>query len=342
MLMNKPTVIKFLALGALGMVLTALPGSSSGLQEPDTTAIAKVQTKICAMEARAQQLADKLSTQQAAWTNLQEVERLQAPEPEEFEVFIGDSGSWLGVETKEVSAETVQKLKLPAERGALVGKIIPDSPAAKAGLKENDVITEVNGQRVEGTAQFRRMIREIPAGRSAQLTLFRDGHAQSVSVKLGKSEPRHATAGMLAPTAGAFTMRLPEVDAMPEIVELGNMSAFASPVFAQPRLGIDAEDLQGELDSYFGAPDGEGVLIRGVLPDSAAAKAGFKSGDVITSLNGQRIRTIRELREQMRSLKDEQPLKIGLLRNKAELSLSVTLPAPAKKEIHQRSERSTM
>src|ERR1700674_3615439 len=88
---------------------------------------------------------------------------------EEFTAELGDDGaSWLGVETHEVSSGEAKELKLPAEHGAVLGKILPDSPAEKAGLKENDVVTEINGQRVEGTAQFRRIIHEIPSGRSIQ------------------------------------------------------------------------------------------------------------------------------------------------------------------------------
>src|SRR5437016_13915525 len=94
----------------------------------------------------------------------------------------GEDASWLGVELHEVTGETAKELKLPAERGVVVGSIVPDSPAAKAGLKENDVVTEINGQRVEGALQFRRMIREIPSGRTVQLTVWRDGQAQTVSV----------------------------------------------------------------------------------------------------------------------------------------------------------------
>src|SRR5256885_7623197 len=53
--------------------------------------------------------------------------------------------------------------------------------SSKAGLKENDVVTEINGQRVEGSAQFRRMIREIPGGRNVQLSVWRDGKQQNRS-----------------------------------------------------------------------------------------------------------------------------------------------------------------
>jgi len=68
----------------------------------------------------------------------------------------------------------------------------------------------------------------------------------------------------------------------------------------QPRLGIDAEDLSGQLGAFFGAPDGEGILVRDVNSGSPAEKAGVKAGDVITSLNGERIRTVGELRENFR------------------------------------------
>ena len=73
----------------------------------------------------------------------------------------------------------------------MVGRVAPDSPASKAGLKETDVITQVDGQRVEGSAQFRRMIREIPAGRVVQLTVWRDGRSQTLSAKLDQAE-QHA------------------------------------------------------------------------------------------------------------------------------------------------------
>ena len=111
---------------------------------------------------------------------------------QDLSVVVSDaSPSWLGVETQEVHADKVKELKLPAERGVLVARVTPNSPAAKAGLKENDVTTEVNGQRVEGTAQFRRLIREIPAGRATQLTVWRDGRSQNISATLSKAEEGH-------------------------------------------------------------------------------------------------------------------------------------------------------
>jgi len=95
----------------------------------------------------------------------------------------------------------------------------------------------------------------------------------------------------------------------------------------RPRLGINAEDLSGQFGEYFGAPDGEGVLVREVNSGSPAEKAGLKSGDVITSLNGESIRSLGDLREKLAAKNEEKTIKLGILRNHSQLSLTVEMPA---------------
>jgi S1-C subfamily serine protease len=120
---------------------------------------------------------------------------------------------------------------------------------------------------------------------------------------------------------------------MPEVMELPDMPSMdwsgGMVMAGRPRLGIDAETLSGQLGSYFGAPDGEGVLVREVNPGSPAEKAGLKAGDVITNINGERIRNIGDLREKLAGKGEDKDrtLKLGVLRNKSEMSLSVELPA---------------
>jgi S1-C subfamily serine protease len=132
---------------------------------------------------------------------------------------------------------------------------------------------------------------------------------------------------MVAPTPGAFAFRMPEIPDVPSMEWNGNM------VFGggQPRLGIDAEDISGQLGTFFGAPEGEGILVRDVNSGSPAEKGGVKAGDVITSLNGERIRTVGELREKLSAKRDDKDrtVKLGVLRNKSEISLTVEVPAAA-------------
>jgi serine protease Do len=309
---------------ALSMALLAMARPSAAVQERPEVSTVKVERI-------------PLEQSEDTWTR---VEALTDPETQQITVFDGDEGpSWLGVETHEVTAENAKQLKLPAERGVVVSGVTKDSPAAKAGLKENDVITEVNGQRVEGAAQFRRMIHEIPAGRSAQLTVWRDGRAQTLSATLGKAEERHNTWMNAMP--GAFAFRMPDVD-IPEMppIDLGGEMALLPG--GHPRLGIDAEDIGGQLGSFFGAPDGEGILVRSVNSGSPAEKAGLKAGDVITSFNGERVRSLGDLRQKLAAQTESTTAKIGVLRNKSEVTLSVELPARRSKLQHKIMQRTNI
>jgi serine protease Do len=294
-------------IATLSIALLALPSRSAALQEESGRILAGPETR-------------------------------SDPRFDQITIFDGEEGpSWLGVETQEVTAENAKELRLPAERGVVVAGVTKDSPAAKAGLKEKDVITEVNGQRVEGAAQFRRMIHEIPAGRSAQLTVWRDARAQRLSATLGKAEERHDK--WMGATPGGFAFHMPAVQ-IPEMppMDLGE-EGLGTVIAGRPRLGIDAEDIGGQLGSFFGAPDGEGILVRSVSSGSAAEKAGMKAGDVITSFNGERVRSLGDLRQKLASQNEAKTAKIGVLRNKSEVTLSVELPerTPKHHRIMQRT-----
>ena len=332
---------------ALGVALLSLPSRSAARQEQDNSSPAINDQQLPKVhELRRIQIdADRISQNvaqalQQTGDALAGVQELRDPETQQITIFDGDEGpSWLGVETHEVTSDKAKEFKLPAERGVVVAGVTKDSPAARAGLKENDVITEVNGQRVEGAAQFRRMIHEIPAGRSAQLTVWRDGRSQTLSATLGKAEERHNT--WMNATPGAFAFRMPDVE-IPDMPSMDFGEGMGLLPGGRPRLGIDAEDIGGQLGSFFGAPDGEGILVRNVNSGSAAEKAGLKAGDVITSFNGDRVRSLGDLREKLASQNDAKTAKIGVLRNKSEISLTVELPERAPKGRHKLTQRTNI
>jgi len=353
--MNTRNLLITGGVAALSVVLVALPAAPANSQSPcpGESTLARLEQKLEQLQAKLEgrddegaKLAGRHSRLAAAQLALaqhrQTTDRLEGfpalagDDDGSVGLLDGEGASWLGVQLREVTGETAKDLKLPAERGVVISSIVPESPAAKAGLKENDVVTEINGQHVEGAVQFRRMIREIPAGRTVELTLWRDGHAQTVSVTLGKGEERHGSFKILTPGPGApgsFAFKMPEI---PSFEWDGSRFLMGG----QPRLGIDAEDLNGQLGTFFGAPDGEGILVRDVNPGSPADKAGVKAGDVITSVNGERVRTVGDLREKLapkRGAKEKdqgQNVKLGVLRNKSEVSLTVELPVPASRSRH--------
>lgn len=105
-------------------------------------------------------------------------------EPSRLLLHSSGAQGYLGVLVGDIDSESAPKLKLKEVRGALITLIDHDAPAAQAGLRVNDVVLEVNGQAVEGSEQFGRMMREIPPGRKVNLVLSRDGVTQTVLVQL--------------------------------------------------------------------------------------------------------------------------------------------------------------
>src|ERR1700722_1794701 len=157
-------------------------------------------------------------------------QEMAEPQVRDFNVMFGEEGgSWLGVETREVTSDNAKELNLPGERGVVLGRIAPDSPASKSGLRENDVVTEINGQQVEGAMQFRRMIHEIPAGRKVQLTVWLGGQTQKINVTLGKSEELRRNMTKMAPgTPGTFAFRMPELPEVPDLPEVAEIPEMPS------------------------------------------------------------------------------------------------------------------
>src|SRR5258708_30587684 len=97
----------------------------------------------------------------------------------------------------------------------------------------------------------------------------------------------------------SFAFKMPTMPAMPDLSGLEHLRTFSMISPGRPVLGIDAENLEGDFGNYFGAPDGEGVLVRGVFANSVVAKAGLKVGDVITNLNGEPLHNASRLRHNL-------------------------------------------
>src|ERR1700743_1392006 len=198
--MKKNTWIGAAGIAVLAPALMALPGHS--------TASALASSASMSAQDSAAAAAVNPQEQEGGRTAIRRIEISQ--DPETISISNDDEGrpSFLGIEAREVTPENVKQYKLPAERGVVVGRVAPESPASKAGLKETDVITEVDGARVEGATQFRRMIREIPAGRTVKLTVWRDGRTQSLSAKLDQAEELHRVMTQAMPVPGAFAFRM--------------------------------------------------------------------------------------------------------------------------------------
>jgi hypothetical protein len=86
----------------------------------------------------------------------------------------------------DITSERAKALNLKEERGVEVTSIIEEGPSAKAGIKESDVVLEYNGQAVQGTEQFQRLVRETPPGRQVKVGVWRNGAAQTITATVGE------------------------------------------------------------------------------------------------------------------------------------------------------------
>jgi serine protease Do len=240
----------------------------------------------------------------------------------EAQTLITGSGSYLGVGVADINAERVKALKLKEERGVEITRVEDNSPASKAGLKVGDVVLDYNGQRVEGTAQFQRMVRETPADRQVRLLISRDGATQTV------------TAAIAQRSANSFGMPQAETDRLKSQMDrlrqnLGQLKIPDTPralmSWRSGALGVEAEALSDQLAAYFGVK--EGVLVRSVAKDSVAEKAGIKTGDVITKVGETKVTTPSEVTQTIRGLQDKKTFPVTVVRDRKEMTVSVTLEA---------------
>lgn len=230
------------------------------------------------------------------------------------------SRTYLGVNVAEVDSERARELKLKEERGVEIKKVEPGSPAEKAGLKENDVVLEYNGQRVEGTEGFQRMVRETPAGRTARMQVSRDGNVQNLTATL--AQRKEVTFNK------EFSVKMPPMPPMPPMPAMPPMPSFDVPksvtTIRTPRVGLETESLSGQLADFFGVK--EGVLVRSVDKDSPAEKAGLRAGDVVLKVDGQRVNRPRDVTDELRNSWDKKTVPVVVMRNKKEMTVNVELP----------------
>jgi serine protease Do len=235
-------------------------------------------------------------------------------------------GGYLGIGGVEVTPEKVKSLNLKQEGGVLVSSVSEDSPAAKAGLKEGDVVLEFNGTHVEGTVQFQRLVSETPPGRQVKLTIWRNGGQQTLTASIG--DRKNAFFGMTPDDGHTWTFDMPNMPNMPRMPEL-NVPHFEA-IMPTPALGIYGEPLgeNDQLAEFFGVT--EGVLVRSVRKGSAAEKAGIKAGDVITKIDDAKVATSADITRTLRALRGKKTsFTVLVVRNKKDTPITVTLEPSA-------------
>jgi len=237
-------------------------------------------------------------------------------------------GSYLGIGVAEVDPDRAKVLNLKEVHGVEVKSVDDQSPAARAGLKDGDVVLEYNGQRIEGTEEFVRLVRETPVDRQVKLLIWRNGANETLTATIGR---RAASRVTIHGDDGDqdFDVEIPAVPPMPPMPPMPAIPPMPDFPHAMSSahsgmLGIECESLGSQLADYFGVK--EGVLVRSVTKSSAAEKAGMRAGDVILKVDGETVTTPHEISSQLRATAHaKRTFPVVVMRDKKEVTLSVTL-----------------
>jgi serine protease Do len=224
-------------------------------------------------------------------------------------------GATLGVSARDLEPAEADRQKLSG--GAVIEDVREETPAANAGLRRNDIVVEFDGERVRSAQQFSRLVRETAPGRTVTAAIVRDGQRSSVQVT--PSSERGANVfidgNRLKERIEGLTGRMPEFDL-----------EFGMPGSARVRLGVTVTPLSDQLATYFGAK--QGVLISAVEEGSAADRAGLKAGDVITSLEGELVRSSADITRVLRNLNaGATEVSVEIVRDKQESTVKATIEA---------------
>jgi serine protease Do len=173
---------------------------------------------------------------------------------------------YLGVQIQPVTQDLAAALGLDQAKGALVARVEPDTPAAKAGLQTGDVIVGLDGQEVADARALSRQVADLAPDSAQSLKVIRDGKEMNVSVTIGQ---------------------LPGED------EMAALPASADGSRSLPELGLSVLPLTPERRDQLGLdPGARGLIVTDVAANGAAAEVGVAPGDVIVSVNMQPVESV--------------------------------------------------
>lgn len=173
---------------------------------------------------------------------------------------------WLGVQIQDLTKEMGEYYGAKDKKGALVLEVIENNPAAKAGIKAKDIITEVNGKAIESVRDLTRMIADIPVGDTAMVTVLRNGKQEKIKVNIAKRESK----------------------------EVASKSGKDK---TDDDLGIRVSEITPDMVQRYQLPEKSGVIVTNLTPDGRAAQAGLQVGDLIKEINRQEINSLADYRK---------------------------------------------
>ena len=200
---------------------------------------------------------------------------------------------WLGVSIQKITPDLKDKLALKSIEGALVGDVVPNSPAEKAGIERGDVIVSFDNKEIKEVNDLPYIVASTPTDSVVDLKLIRNGKEKTVKVTVGVLKD----------------------DEEPPLS--GETTAF--------NLGITLENLTPQLSKRFGIQDQSGVIVMQVEPGSTASEIGIRAGDIILEIDRKSVKNVDQFYKILGEFKEEDTLLLLIKRRGATLYLTLQI-----------------
>ena len=230
-------------------------------------------------------------------------------------------GASIGVRVRDLNSDDVKNARLETPSGVYIEEVEKGTPAERAGLKNGDIVTDFDGERVRSVQAFRRLVAETPPQRTVKATVVRDGSRRTLELTPEPASRRLTQDFAQLPRSFPQLRIQPRTPANP----LGPETRRFALVPPRQRLGVTLNTLEGQLADFFGVSGG--ALVSSVESESAGARAGLKAGDVITEVNGHSVRQPADVVQEIRDAKAGSQVTLRIMRDKKAMTLNVTLPS---------------
>ena len=237
-----------------------------------------------------------------------------------------DNFDWVKPEAPKTNEAFLGVITEANELGAKINQVSEQSPAAKAGFKEGDIITKVNDIKIDGPEALYDAIGKFKPDEKVTISYVSSGKKNSQVVSLAKNKNAisnfnfNLPNGQLSPNEERklqtqprrFNFSIPHFPGMDDLSIAG--------IENKPKLGISIEDVE----------NGEGVNITNVTENSPAAKSGLKENDIIVKVNDEKIKDVDDLKPIIKEAKEGANFTFQIKRNKEIKTIIVKLPKKLK------------
>lgn len=200
---------------------------------------------------------------------------------------------WLGVSIQDLSPDLAKYYGVKDGKGALVGEVFKGDPADKAGIRPKDVITEVDGEKIEDSRDLSAKIAEVPVGGEITLKGIREGKERTFQVKIAKRTEDKEAVAMKQPAE-------------------------------QTDLGMTVAVLTKEIARQFDLSEDEGIVVVSVEQGGPADKADVQQGDLVLEIDHKAVKTLKDYDSKIKEVEKGKTISLLVKRRRGFLALNIT------------------